>query len=112
MQANVEITSKLESLAVYGLDTGLGAKYVSLESIAQEPTACNFFLIGPFAVTDAQGIAITPKAQKTCAMLAMLILSPRATRTRVWLRDKLWSCLLYTSPSPRDLSTSRMPSSA
>ena len=27
--------------------------------------------------------------------------------------DKLiWDCLLYTSPSPRDLSTSRMPSSA
>ena len=28
--------------------------------------------------------------------------------------DKLWAeaCLLYTSPSPRDLSTSRMPSSA
>ena len=23
-----------------------------------------------------------------------------------------WICLLYTSPSPRDLSTSRMPSSA
>ena len=26
--------------------------------------------------------------------------------------DKSQSCLLYTSPSPRDLSTSRMPSSA
>ena len=26
--------------------------------------------------------------------------------------DKLTTCLLYTSPSPRDLSTSRMPSSA
>ena len=26
--------------------------------------------------------------------------------------DKYGSCLLYTSPSPRDLSTSRMPSSA
>ena len=26
--------------------------------------------------------------------------------------DHLYSCLLYTSPSPRDLSTSRMPSSA
>ena len=25
---------------------------------------------------------------------------------------RLWDCLLYTSPSPRDLSTSRMPSSA
>ena len=24
----------------------------------------------------------------------------------------VWGCLLYTSPSPRDLSTSRMPSSA
>ena len=26
--------------------------------------------------------------------------------------DWIWGCLLYTSPSPRDLSTSRMPSSA
>ena len=26
--------------------------------------------------------------------------------------DVVWTCLLYTSPSPRDLSTSRMPSSA
>ena len=26
--------------------------------------------------------------------------------------DEFYSCLLYTSPSPRDLSTSRMPSSA
>ena len=28
------------------------------------------------------------------------------------LKNKLKTCLLYTSPSPRDLSTSRMPSSA
>ena len=28
------------------------------------------------------------------------------------LADRLNDCLLYTSPSPRDLSTSRMPSSA
>ena len=27
-------------------------------------------------------------------------------------RTKIWNCLLYTSPSPRDLSTPRMPSSA
>ena len=26
--------------------------------------------------------------------------------------NRMWDCLLYTSPSPRDLSTSRMPSSA
>ena len=32
-----------------------------------------------------------------------------------WMTDwrlDAYSCLLYTSPSPRDLSTSRMPSSA
>ena len=28
------------------------------------------------------------------------------------LAEQIDSCLLYTSPSPRDLSTSRMPSSA
>ena len=30
----------------------------------------------------------------------------------VELENKFENCLLYTSPSPRDLSTSRMPSSA
>ena len=29
-----------------------------------------------------------------------------------WKEQRWDSCLLYTSPSPRDLSTSRMPSSA
>ena len=32
--------------------------------------------------------------------------------TAAFLLDRLKGCLLYTSPSPRDLSTSRMPSSA
>ena len=36
---------------------------------------------------------------------------PQGTRVlNLFARD--WTCLLYTSPSPRDLSTSRMPSSA
>ena len=30
----------------------------------------------------------------------------------LWTLAALYTCLLYTSPSPRDLSTSRMPSSA
>ena len=36
-------------------------------------------------------------------------------RVRLWVKrgnDWVGVCLLYTSPSPRDLSTSRMPSSA
>ena len=44
-----------------------------------------------------------------------------ASAFRIWLKDKyktvnmlnaLWGCLLYTSPSPRDRTRSRMPSSA
>ena len=31
---------------------------------------------------------------------------------RIYVQGGGCSCLLYTSPSPRDLSTSRMPSSA
>ena len=30
----------------------------------------------------------------------------------LFMRKNIKGCLLYTSPSPRDLSTSRMPSSA
>ena len=30
----------------------------------------------------------------------------------IWDFKQYYNCLLYTSPSPRDLSTSRMPSSA
>ena len=33
-------------------------------------------------------------------------------REAVLAQEGIYSCLLYTSPSPRDLSTSRMPSSA
>ena len=33
-------------------------------------------------------------------------------RKLIWKMAQFFGCLLYTSPSPRDLSTSRMPSSA
>ena len=36
----------------------------------------------------------------------------RSTDERKDIRARMEDCLLYTSPSPRDLSTSRMPSSA
>ena len=40
------------------------------------------------------------------------ILLPGTTLREGWLADRLQSCLLYTSPSPRDRTRSRMPSSA
>ena len=36
----------------------------------------------------------------------------QARETARLFAERGWACLLYTSPSPRDLSTSRMPSSA
>ena len=57
---------------------------------------------GLFNVIDEGGL--TPKTVMT-AVLALKDNSKTSSR-------KSLSCLLYTSPSPRDLSTSRMPSSA
>ncbi len=48
-------------------------------------------LLGKFAVIDRAGRPITPKNQKTQALIALLTLADRGERTRVWLRDKLWS---------------------
>ena len=51
-------------------------------------------------------IVIYPVVPKDVLMLRLI---PTAAHT---LEDVKYTCLLYTSPSPRDLSTSRMPSSA
>ena len=40
------------------------------------------------------------------------LLQARGYSVRLRKLDPYLNCLLYTSPSPRDLSTSRMPSSA
>lgn len=49
------------------------------------------YLFGTLAVTDANNHARTPRSQKSRALIALLALSPRGSRSRVWLRDKLWS---------------------
>ena len=44
----------------------------------------------------------------------VLMYRPWSVITHMFVHVDIWHmvCLLYTSPSPRDLSTSRMPSSA
>ena len=46
-------------------------------------------------------------AKQLCSSVLMAEMDPEQV-----LKEDLAACLLYTSPSPRDLSTSRMPSSA
>ncbi len=53
--------------------------------------AFQLFLFGPFTVLSPEGEDLTPSSRKACAILAMLAVAPRGSRSRLWLRDKLWS---------------------
>jgi len=55
----------------------------------KEQNPFRMFLLGPFALVDAAGRSVTPKSKKAQALLAMLALSARGSRSRIWLRDKL-----------------------
>ena len=61
---------------------------------------------GYFSATDSVNIGNIWRLQNRLPLFSL----------RSWLQTKsteqFIDCLLYTSPSPRDLSTSRMPSSA
>ena len=59
-------------------------------------------------ITD---LNVTLLAEDDEESAALAYLSPDMSPSGACLVH-VWYCLLYTSPSPRDLSTSRMPSSA
>ena len=48
-------------------------------------------LAGPMRVTDGQGKKLVIRGRKAQAILALTALAPQMQRSRVWLRDKLWS---------------------
>lgn len=51
-----------------------------------------FTVSGPFAIAGPGGEDLTPlSSQKAQALAALLITAPHFTRSRVWLREKLWS---------------------
>ena len=71
------------------------------------------FIKGAPLILIALGLSKTTNAQGVitavpCDMLGM-VMNVGSQETSISIYH---SCLLYTSPSPRDLSTSRMPSSA
>ena len=55
---------------------------------------------------------VRPKSDTTKVMMNYNVVAPRIYKGRIESLVSRITCLLYTSPSPRDLSTSRMPSSA
>ena len=65
---------------------------------------------------DSNGIGLAaPQVNQTIRLIVVDVSEDRDS-PRVFVNPKIMQpsgrCLLYTSPSPRDLSTSRMPSSA
>ena len=61
----------------------------------------------------AYGVAGTGKTFITLYNALCDVLNPDTPYEKIYIvRSLVSTCLLYTSPSPRDLSTSRMPSSA
>ena len=69
---------------------------------------------------DVEVVCVTRPQASTCKTFADQLISARQVPQLRWVQaandpdapSKVLPCLLYTSPSPRDLSTSRMPSSA
>ena len=62
-----------------------------------------FHFIAPYAVVSMHRMKCEMKDTK---------LNYQLLKLKTFDDQQLYGCLLYTSPSPRDLSTSRMPSSA
>ena len=57
-----------------------------------------------------RGVSVLKEILKSSKKLGCKILTVYAFSTENWIRPR--NCLLYTSPSPRDVRSSRMPSSA
>ena len=67
---------------------------------------------------DGLGLKETRRYENEGGRFTLVFLAPEGQEecpielTYNWDPEDYQGCLLYTSPSPRDLSTSRMPSSA
>ena len=65
-----------------------------------------------FVIESAERMADDDPARHERSLFIMNCLFAMYLRISELVADERSNCLLYTSPSPRDLSTSRMPSSA
>ena len=74
---------------------------------------CKIWVDGVFFYADTED-ELLDTLDEILARLESVGLSVAAHKYTFFSREIVWcgNCLLYTSPSPRDLSTSRMPSSA
>ena len=103
-----EVAPKVKIHSPTNIETSTGFHLLEFHG----PTVSNIVILGAFACFTALGVVFLYRH-----------LSKKRRRKEARLREAgrvdletgtvgTATCLLYTSPSPRDLSTSRMPSSA
>ena len=109
------------NLAIGGLPFFCQNSYsvlISLEGVIQEPVKSytineNQITFAAAPKTNDAFYAVVLSTTHTTPSLTSLTIGKRTGAATIDLHgEHLGVCLLYTSPSPRDLSTSRMPSSA
>ena len=119
----VELGVWVAGPATAGILADWGAEVVKIEPIGGDPARIFQFLLGGDMPTNPvfemdnrskRGIAVDLSTDDGLAVLWDLLAEADVfvTNLRVGGLERLGICLLYTSPSPRDLSTARMPSSA
>lgn len=71
--------------------TPAGARRLTTNRQGPNSAMLRLHVLGPFQLCDSANRPIQVRSRKAQALLALLAISPRGERTRVWLRDKLWS---------------------
>ena len=116
---NVEVHSG-EFFGVFGPNGAGKSTFIKLLTGQLKPSKGQIEVLGINATKSPQkvkaNIGIVPESESPPSYLTPVEFLQFVAK----LRDiddsdnkvEYWLCLLYTSPSPRDLSTSRMPSSA
>ena len=69
-------------------------------------------VIGQAAEFDYAGTQACRALREDGIEIVLVNSNPATIMTDKAMADKIYICLLYTSPSPRDMRRSRMPSSA
>ena len=99
----IEQRLSVEQLRATGLDSLSGQQLALLNRLLSEDRAADLRAADTQRTQDEAGM----RPRRTPAQTVNAIVPGSS---RAWTQGQ--TCLLYTSPSPRDLSTSRMPSSA
>ena len=109
MQSNIIDRNRKDSLQLLRIQNDLNSLGIAMRDMldATEPY--------PISAWAAQFERIRNDLRDSMQKEADLSVAYRTAEQRHYMEESLaqfWGCLLYTSPSPRDRSLSRMPSSA